>query len=64
MKQLISLIAWFLLALSTLCAQTDVQWASEIIGVSSEFKYDKYPGQYLRQQVLGAPSSMPVPTDG
>lgn len=33
-----------------------VQWASEVIKFSSQFEYEKYPGQYLAKEALGAPS--------
>ena len=37
----------------------DIQWASEVVQFSSEFKYDKYPTQYRADQALGAPSVLP-----
>lgn len=43
----------------SMAAMGQVQWASKIIEVSSEFKYDKYPGQYKAAQALGKPSVMP-----
>lgn len=36
-----------------------MQWASELLSFSSEFKYDKIPGQYLAKEVLGPPSCTP-----
>lgn len=45
-------------------AQAQVQWASEVIGVSSEFKNTSTPGSYGARQALGAPSTFPEGRDG
>ncbi len=37
----------------------EYQWASEVIEVSSEYYYDKYPQQYKADQILGKPSVEP-----
>lgn len=37
----------------------DVQWASELLGFSSEFEYKKDPKQYRAKLVLGKPSVTP-----
>lgn len=36
----------------------DIQWASSVKEVSTEFNYEKYPGQYLAKEALGAPSTL------
>jgi len=33
-----------------------VQWASKVVAFSSQFEYEKAPGQYMAAQALGAPS--------
>ncbi|MCB9235547.1 MAG: OmpA family protein [Bacteroidia bacterium] len=52
-------ILLLLLMSSQWTAAQDIIWASEVIGVSSEFKYDKYPGQYQAKEALGKPSALP-----
>ncbi|XOV66744.1 MAG: OmpA family protein [Fluviicola sp.] len=34
----------------------EIQWADNVVAFSSEFVYDKYPGQYLAKEALGTPS--------
>lgn len=43
------------LSFNRLLGQT-VQWADTVLGFSSEFVYNKYPGQYLANQILGKPN--------
>uniref|UniRef100_UPI0040497FAD OmpA family protein n=1 Tax=Fulvivirga sp. TaxID=1931237 RepID=UPI0040497FAD len=43
------------LSINNLFGQS-VQWADTVLGFSSEFVYDKYPGQYLAGQILGKPN--------
>lgn len=45
---------------ATLGWSQEIQWASSVEEVSSEFKYDKYPQQYLAKEILGAPSTMTI----
>lgn len=37
----------------------EIHWADTVYSFSSEFIYDKYPGQYLAKEVLGKPSTLP-----
>ncbi|MEQ9373948.1 MAG: OmpA family protein [Imperialibacter sp.] len=43
----------------TLKAQ-QVQWASSVVGFSSEYINNNYKGQYLAKEILGKPSRYPV----
>ena len=52
--------AFVLFALNTVLVQAQqVQWASRVIGFSSELVSAKTPRQYGAQQVLGKPSKLP-----
>lgn len=48
----------FLLTASTLCAQ-EVQWASKLIGFSSEFRKETTGQEFRASQALGAPNTLP-----
>jgi outer membrane protein OmpA-like peptidoglycan-associated protein len=37
----------------------NIQWADQVLEVSSQYNYVKHPGQYQAAQALGPPSSMP-----
>lgn len=58
MKQQIFILWLCFCAALSLNAQ-EMQWASQVVGFSSEYQYDKYPGQYKGIQALGKPSVMP-----
>lgn len=53
MKQILLLTSVLFLNVSY---SQDVQWADNVVAFSSEFVYDKFPGQYLAKEALGAPS--------
>ncbi|MDJ1470898.1 OmpA family protein [Cytophagaceae bacterium DM2B3-1] len=56
--RLICVILLFSFGLGTALAQ-QVQWASRVIGFSSELVHAKTPKQYGAQQILGKPSKLP-----
>lgn len=45
-----------LLILAKFTFGQEIQWAANVVRVSSEFDYAKYPTQYRAEQVLGEPS--------
>ena len=49
-----------LLLFTSVAFGQDIQWASSVEEVSSEFNYDKYPEQYRAKEVLGVPSTVTV----
>ena len=57
-KQFI-LMGLFLALFSSISIAQEVQWASEVVGFSSEYNYDKIPMQYTAAQILGKPSVTP-----
>jgi outer membrane protein OmpA-like peptidoglycan-associated protein len=59
MKKWITSLLLFLPVFMGVNAQT-VQWASRVIGFSSELSSLKTPRQYAAQQVLGKPNKLPI----
>lgn len=47
-------------SLFCLAQNSETQWASELIGFSSEFNYKKYPKQYRAVLAVGSPSLIPT----
>ena len=59
--QTLYLSVLFLLSFSSICPAQSVQWASRVVGVSSEKKGDISGGQYRASQTLGRPSKLLQP---
>jgi len=53
MKHILLLLS---IAIISVVTAQEVHWADNVVGYSSEFVYDKYPGQYLAKEALGTPS--------
>lgn len=53
-----TLLLVVMLMLNHLVFAQKVEWASEVLGVSSEFKYDASPNAYKAANVLGEPTSL------
>jgi len=49
-----------LILIANIAWAQEVQWASSVEAVSSEFRYDKFPQQYLAKEILGAPSTLSI----
>lgn len=52
------LLGWVVLGLPTVSGQT-VQWASSVVGFSSEGRGEAYTQQYRANQILGKPNRLP-----
>lgn len=49
----------FFVFLGSNCFSQDVQWASKILGYSSEYRPGQYGNAYRAKQILGEPSKLP-----
>jgi OOP family OmpA-OmpF porin len=56
MKRVIVVFSFIVFSIQNNILAQSVQWADTVLGFSSEFVYDKYPGQYLAGQILGKPN--------